>query len=693
MRAFIIRPFGVREGIDFDEVDKFLIAPALKAVKAEGGTTIEILEAGNIRIDMFERLLASDLVVADISTNNPNVFYELGIRHALRGRRTYLIRAKTRSPEALRQGAARKTTGSRKATSKEAEKQKDVPFDIRTDRYLEYDPKAPAKTLDTLIAGLTATVASEDRDSPVFLLLPSLKEQDGSRFIPVPLEFGEEVQRAVASDDAARLTLLGIEAQGFPWESEGLRTVGRALFHKKVYGGAKVAWESMRRVEEYDFEANKMLGNIYQRLGDVAASNQALDRAQRKATEPAQLAEVHGQMGRNKKQMWKDSWSKVVDDGKAEAALRSPLLVEAYEQYLEAFDMDLNAYYPGMNALGLAVVLGELAARMPDGWKERFQDPADAERELKLIGRRREELAATMRLCLEAAQRREKAHPTDDGPWVKVSVADLLLLTLPDAGPAVFQYEKVLADENDFVREAAYGQLEMCRVLGVLTSNVEAALKVVQPSGKKAKPPLDRIIVFAGHRVDDARRTREKGPRFPSKDEEKAREAIRKALQNEKDLAKGPILGVAGGANGGDILFHEECLGLKIPAHLLLALPEDAYIDASVATEDESWVKQFHAIREAQEGVPVLCECEDLPKWLQLRKGYDIWKRNNLWLISYALCQAAKHLTVIVLWDGEGGDGPGGTEDMVKVARDRGARVIHLDTREIFGLGKKRAQL
>jgi tetratricopeptide (TPR) repeat protein len=691
MRAFIIRPFGVRDGIDFDRVEKMLIAPALKAVKAEGRTTIEILEAGNIRIDMFERLLASDLVVADISTNNPNVFYELGIRHALRARRTYLIRAKTRSPEALGKGAAKKTTG-KKTPSQEAEKAKDVPFDLKTDRYLEYDPKAPAKTLDNLIAGLNATLANEDRDSPVFLSLPNLKEQDGSRFIPVPLEFGEEVQRAVASDDAARLTLLSIETQGFPWESEGLRTVGRALFHEKVYGGAKVAWESLRKLKEYDFEANRMLGNIYQRLGDVAASNRALDRALKTATEPSQLAEVHGQLGRNKKQMWKDSWSKA-GERRAEAALRSPLLEEAYEQYLEAFDMDLNAYYPGLNALGLAVVLEELAVKMPDAWKGRFRDPKEADSQLEQIGYRRKELAATMTLCLEAAQKREKAHPTRDGPWVKVSVAYLLLLTLPDAGPAVFQYRKALDDGDDLVRDSAYEQLKMCQDLGVLTSNVEAALAVVQPSGKKEEPPLDRMIVFAGHRVDDAQRTREKRPRFPSKDVDKAREAIRKALRNERDLAKGPILGVAGGANGGDILFHEECHELKIPAQLLLALPEDAYIDASVAAEDESWVKRFHRIQEAQESVPVLCESKELPKWLQLKKDYDIWRRNNLWLISYALCRAAKHLTVIALWDGEGGDGPGGTEDMVNLARDRGARVIHLDTREIFGLEKKRAQL
>ena len=103
MTAFIIRPFGIRRGIDFDEVEKQLIAPALQSIGAEGGATVEIMEAGNIRIDMFQRLLVADLVIADISTNNPNVFYELGIRHALQEKRTFLLRAKTLNLQAYAQ--------------------------------------------------------------------------------------------------------------------------------------------------------------------------------------------------------------------------------------------------------------------------------------------------------------------------------------------------------------------------------------------------------------------------------------------------------------------------------------------------------------------------------------------------------------------------------------------------------------
>ncbi|MBL8483394.1 MAG: hypothetical protein JNJ60_14440, partial [Rhodocyclaceae bacterium] len=53
MRAFIVRPFGVKNGVDFDRVERELIMPALLKAGCTGGTTAEIVEAGNIRADMF----------------------------------------------------------------------------------------------------------------------------------------------------------------------------------------------------------------------------------------------------------------------------------------------------------------------------------------------------------------------------------------------------------------------------------------------------------------------------------------------------------------------------------------------------------------------------------------------------------------------------------------------------------------
>jgi hypothetical protein len=138
VRAFIVRPFGTKEGIDFGRVEKELISPALDRLEITGRTTEEIAEQGNIRVDMFQRLATADLVIADISIHNANVFYELGLRHALRERMTFLLRSR---------GVA------------------EVPFDLKTDRYLAYEADDPAATLEALVRGLRATVDSGKADS------------------------------------------------------------------------------------------------------------------------------------------------------------------------------------------------------------------------------------------------------------------------------------------------------------------------------------------------------------------------------------------------------------------------------------------------------------------------------------------------------------------------------------------------
>src|SRR5688572_20664019 len=135
-RVFIVRPFATREGVDFDAVERDLIQKALSQVKVaslRGSTTIPFIEQGNIREDMFRELVTADLVIADLSIHNANVFYELGIRHAVRPNATFLLRAKSVST---------------------------YPFDLQTDRYLTYDAAQPAHSVDELTAALEATLTS-----------------------------------------------------------------------------------------------------------------------------------------------------------------------------------------------------------------------------------------------------------------------------------------------------------------------------------------------------------------------------------------------------------------------------------------------------------------------------------------------------------------------------------------------------
>ena len=72
------------------------------------------------------------------------------------------------------------------------------------------------------------------------------------------------------------------------------------------------------------------------------------------------------------------------------------------------------------------------------------------------------------------------------------------------------------------------------------------------------------------------------------------------------------------------------------------------------------------------------------PRWLRGAPDYSIWQRNNLWELENGLAHGSAATTLIALWNHEPGDGPGGTEDMVRIAQERGARTIVLDARELL---------
>lgn len=193
------------------------------------------------------------------------------------------------------------------------------------------------------------------------------------------------------------------------------------------------------------------------------------------------------------------------------------------------------------------------------------------------------------------------------------------------------------------------------------------------PSG----PSLDRVVLFTGHRIDSPGRSTS---RFPPEAEPLASEAIRKLLTNQQ--RQGHVNGLAGGANGGDILFLEACRELGIPFEMLLVLPEAQFIEESVAAPG-NWVERFQVL--AREVQPrILAQSKDLPHWLADKGDYSIWARNNLWMIATALSASPRHFILAALWNGGTGDGPGGTEHMVQVAQQHGAEFIHLDTRQLF---------
>lgn len=175
-------------------------------------------------------------------------------------------------------------------------------------------------------------------------------------------------------------------------------------------------------------------------------------------------------------------------------------------------------------------------------------------------------------------------------------------------------------------------------------------------------------LIFTGHMVDTPGRPH---PRFPAWAEARARIAIRQAIAGLTWTSSGETLGIAGAASGGDLLFHEVCNDLGIHTCVLLAMPQEAYIESSVASAGPGWVRRFETLLERRAGQVYILGAQS---GLSEGPTDNLWQRTNLWMIEEAIA-AAPERTLLALWDGRTGDGPGGTEHMFQAARRNGVRV------------------
>lgn len=95
--CFVVMGFGIKTDyqtgrkLDLDKSYQNLIKPAVEAAGLKCIRADEIVHAGIIDVPMYEQLLSADIVIADVSTMNPNAFYELGVRHALRPFTTIIV--------------------------------------------------------------------------------------------------------------------------------------------------------------------------------------------------------------------------------------------------------------------------------------------------------------------------------------------------------------------------------------------------------------------------------------------------------------------------------------------------------------------------------------------------------------------------------------------------------------------------
>ncbi|RZJ13061.1 MAG: hypothetical protein EOP39_02055 [Rubrivivax sp.] len=667
MRYFVVRGFGVKKDsagqeVDFDRVDRELIAPALARCGFEGGTTAQMKDAGSIHSDMFELILEADVVVCDITVHNANVFYELGIRHALRKKHTVLIKGRPSADT--------------------------TPFDIAGWRYLNYDVSAPAQTVDDLVDTIKAGIDGDrETDSPVFRLMPSLPEARPPN--AVPTDFAQEVQRARAASDKGWLLMLAQDVRNQRFEWDGLRAVARAQWKLKDYEFARQNWETLLERDPRDAEALLALGNLYERLsrqsdGDVDLLSQSDEAIATILALPdlelADRAEALALFGRNLKTRWRAELTGATLDERIAQACDKRLL-KAYQAYRDAFEIDLNACFPGIAGLHLGAILLVLA--QSPSWSSLFDDEDEAAASKVKLKREWAELQAVVRTSI----RRAKKTATGDAlVWAAISDADLLFVSEDEAAQAakpdrlIKAYKDAMPKGNSFEWDATRGQLELFALLGIRATAAQAVIAKLE----ETRPLPAHVVVFAGHTIDRSDRPL---PRFPPSTEAQARELIRTRLLTHQQASAGAeVVVLASMAPGADILVHEVCRELGLRSVVCLPMPQDVVARLAFTGIDDGWRNRMLTLLELPGMRPRVLQTEaELPRWLRQRAP-DPWERGNRWVISTARAWDAERRTLLALWDGDdAGGATGGTAHLVRLARDAGLFVDRIDSRALLG--------
>jgi hypothetical protein len=171
-------------------------------------------------------------------------------------------------------------------------------------------------------------------------------------------------------------------------------------------------------------------------------------------------------------------------------------------------------------------------------------------------------------------------------------------------------------------------------------------------------------VLFSGHMVDAPDRP---SPRFPPERVPEVRRAIAEAIWLFDDA---DAEGISGLACGGDLLFAEEWLKTGRPLHAYLPREEEDFLDESVRFAGEEWVDSFRHVT-ADPNLVLIGPDDEM---LDLD---DPHTANNLRMLDAAVLRPDT-LFALFLWDGKGGDGPGGTEHLASAVVEEGGSVTVL---------------
>jgi hypothetical protein len=170
-------------------------------------------------------------------------------------------------------------------------------------------------------------------------------------------------------------------------------------------------------------------------------------------------------------------------------------------------------------------------------------------------------------------------------------------------------------------------------------------------------------LLFTGHMVDLPGR---EFPRFPPEIVDVVRREIATRISyHVGTLDNEGVKGFASLARGGDILFHEACRELGISTTVVLPFAPDEFLKTSVeGAEGGDWPQRFKRI------------WERTPPGERYMLNLPISDAAYTGCNDYMLNLARMHgpVQLIAVWDGTGGDGPGGTAHFLATAKQASGR-------------------
>jgi len=676
LRVFVVMPYGCKEAraavysaegrleqpaivVDFNAVYQKLIRPALERVDCEPFRDDEGPGAGDIRTDIFFELVTADFVLADVSILNPNVFYELGVRHGVAPRGVLLIHGGWTSQ----------------------------PFDIRPDRLFSYDgglfalsnasaPAVPPDKLVNEVESLTAWIREairvDDRSvgSPVYKELPGLRPVDWTKVETARFKFFrgvlDEWRRRV---DVARhngrpgdiLTLAG-DAPTRYHQAVLLLESARGLIDLRQYAAAEPVLEQVVDLvpTSADVDVQSLLGLVRNRLGRSAEAAGLMEQI---AEEQKGHPEVQGVLGRVYKDMWRSRWEQIADlqERQRAAVVWSAMAASAIRSYEVAQRHRLDSYYNGINVITLVRLLEHLQgatgqAPVPSGVTD-----VDA-----LIAVTRMAATGALQLAMYSAQLEQQKEVA----WAAATLGELAVLAgEPEKARGSYLQAVGAPGLSYFQVDSMRTQLRLLEDLSFPSPALAPAVEVIQAGLQRFAAPkgYSKVVICSGHMVDEPGREQ---PRFPPEKEGRVHEEISRQL----DLwGIGPgDLALCGGARGADILFGECCRDRGAHVRLNIPLPVGEFLDRSVRLSGPvDWEGRFEALRRSS-------ECCFQPDRLGLPpEGMSPFERNNLWIINTARVEASSGmLYAILVWDERpAGDGPGGTTHFAAEVKAIGGRL------------------